>query len=483
MTNPFPQSPDFVGFNEPSRIECDINDLVVEGKIPDEIDGTWYRLTPDPMYPPLLGNDILFAGDGAISMFRFKNGRVDYKTRYVMTDRLKNDMAAGRSLYGLYRNPYTDDPSVEGTLRGVANTTPVLHGGKLLALKEDSLPMEVDPNTLETKGWVNYDGKLRTETFTAHPRVDFDSGEMFFFGYEAGGLATRDISYGVVDANGRLIKEEWFEAPYVPWAHDFVVTQEHIIFPFFPTTADLERIKAGGCHWLWEPEQLTRIAIMPRNGTVKDLRWFTGPAVSAYHFMNGYTEGNKVYMDFSYAKTHQFPFVREASGIKEFDPADLQCPYVRWEFDLSKPGDGWEEYVLCPAVGDFPRIADKDHMKDYDVGYYINYDPNCGPPLMTGAAYFGFNCLTRMEVKSGKSTQFSLGPGTTVNEPIHVPSQQAGHEGYLIYVTDLHEEWKSDVLVLDAGNIEKGPLARIKLPLRLRNQVHGMWYSADKISG
>jgi len=49
-----------------------------------------------------------------VSLFRFENGHVDFKMRYVKTERWKAERAARRSLYGLYRNPFTDDRSVQG---------------------------------------------------------------------------------------------------------------------------------------------------------------------------------------------------------------------------------------------------------------------------------------------------------------------------------------------------------------------------------
>jgi Retinal pigment epithelial membrane protein/EF-hand domain pair len=36
---------------------------------------------------------------------------------------------------------------------------------------------------------------------------------------------------------------------------------------------------------------------MPRAGRVDQMRWFRAPACSVFHFINGYTEGNKVHMD------------------------------------------------------------------------------------------------------------------------------------------------------------------------------------------
>ena len=71
--------------------------------------------------------------------------------------------------------------------------------GKLFASKEDGLPYEIDPETLETLGRYDWDGRLKTQTVTAHPKVDPETGELLFFGYEAAGDATRDISFCVAD--------------------------------------------------------------------------------------------------------------------------------------------------------------------------------------------------------------------------------------------------------------------------------------------
>jgi carotenoid cleavage dioxygenase-like enzyme len=249
MTTPFPATPDFSGHNAPVRIECDLFDLEVIGTIPDEIHGTWFRSVPDPQFPPMLGDDTYLSGDGMVSAFRFEKGHVDYSIRYVQTERWKNERAARRSLHGLYRNPYTDDPSVRGKGRGAANTTPVFHGGKLIATKEDSRGWELDPRTLKTIGEVSYDGRLRSETMTAHPRIDPETGELHFFGYEAGGLATTDVAYCVANKDGELVSEDWLKMPYCALMHDFAVTEDYVIFPCFPITANLERIKGGGAHW------------------------------------------------------------------------------------------------------------------------------------------------------------------------------------------------------------------------------------------
>ena len=62
----------------------------------------------------------------------------------------------------------------------------MFHHGKLLALKEDSPPVVLDPDTLETiDDYYTFGGKLTSLTFTAHPKIDSETGEMIAFGYEA----------------------------------------------------------------------------------------------------------------------------------------------------------------------------------------------------------------------------------------------------------------------------------------------------------
>lgn len=473
MTEPFPAANAFTGHNAPARIECDIFDLEVQGRIPDEISGVWYRSVPDPQYPPRLGDDIYLSGDGMVSSFRFDSGHVDFRMRYVRTERWRNERAARRSLYGLYRNPFTDDPLVRGQGRGVANTTPLYHAGRLLALKEDARAWELDPVTLETRGEWDYGGKLRSQTMTAHPRLDFETQHLYFFGYEAGGLATRDVAYCIADPQGELIREQWFEAPYCAFMHDFVVTRQHAIFPCFPVTADLERLRTGGPHWVWQPELGTRVGIMPRDGDVAQMRWFNGPLCSGFHFVNAFTMGSRVYVDVSVTDVPVFPFIRADSGMK-VEQHELQGALERWMFDLEGPSECLERRVLATA-GDLPRVANKDAMRDYEVFYYNLYSPAVGPPINTGAVGPGFNALARVEVQSGRTSTLLLEHDETLQEAVHIPSKTRGHEGYLAFVVDLHGSNLSEVRLIEARDPREPPLARVQVPLRLRSGVHGTW--------
>lgn len=168
MSIPFPQTPEFSGaLYTPSRVEAEVFDLEIEGILPASICGTFFQVAPDPQYPPMLGNDIFFNGDGVVSRFNFANGKVSMRRRYVKTDRLLAQRREGRSLNGVYRNVYTNDP-LAAKNNTTANTTVIPHNGVLLALKEDALPWAMDLETLETLGEWSFDGQIKAATFTAH---------------------------------------------------------------------------------------------------------------------------------------------------------------------------------------------------------------------------------------------------------------------------------------------------------------------------
>ncbi|HBK17047.1 MAG TPA: carotenoid oxygenase, partial [Gammaproteobacteria bacterium] len=67
-------------------------------------------------------------------------------------------------------------------------------------------------------------GKLRGP-MTAHPKIDHETGEMLFFGYNAEGGISEAMTFNVVDGKGNLIRSESFKAPYAAMVHDFMVTK------------------------------------------------------------------------------------------------------------------------------------------------------------------------------------------------------------------------------------------------------------------
>ncbi len=111
----FPNTVQFNALNRPVRLEVAIRNLDVEGTIPAEIEGAFFRAVPDPAHPPLFDDDIALSGDGMVSRFLIENGHVDYDIRYVHTARYVAERKARKALFGRYRNPFTDRAGSEGS--------------------------------------------------------------------------------------------------------------------------------------------------------------------------------------------------------------------------------------------------------------------------------------------------------------------------------------------------------------------------------
>ena len=315
---------------------------------------------------------------------------------------------------------------------------------------------------------------------------------MFFFGYQAGGLCTLDVAYGIADAEGNLTSEQWFEQPYCSTIHDFVITEKYAIFPIFPTLADLDRLKEGGAHWAHDQDKPSYVGIMPRYGDVKDLKWIEGPiGVSSFHEVNAYDDGDLVHIDLCLSDTNAFPFMREAGGISR-QQQEIGGALTRWTIDMAKDEPGIEQRPLGPP-GDLPRLADADQGKPYNRAWYLSMNPQAkGPPMLGGPVGMNFNALVRIEPGNGRLTMMEVPPGAAISEPAHIPSSDEGHGGWLLTVIDVPNgppgqaaphDYESELWIVAADEIEKGPVAKVKSGLALRSQVHGTWVNRAKLEG
>lgn len=483
MTREFPKVPTFSGFEAPVRADADIFDLEIAGTVPPEIAGTYYRCGPEFQYPPFRNNGVFIDGDGVVSMFRIENGYVDFKTRFVRTERFLAERAARRSLFGGYRNPYLDDPSVAGIERGTSNTSVVWHAGRLFALKEDSRPMEIDPDTLETLGRWDWGGKLASRTATAHPEIDPQSGVLYMHGFHSKGGISPEIAYWIVDADGNLVREMIVEPPYSSMIHDIALTNEHVIFPVMPTTPDEERMKAGGPIFQWDDTLDTYLGVMRRDGNGSDIRWFKGPAQWMYHIMNAWTAGNKISIDCCVSEIQSFPFFSDIHG-KPYDPERAKPHLTRWTIDLDGL-DTFDSEKIFTLQCEYPRIDDRSQMSQYTQGFLLFTDPDHEAEETTRRSGQAFNTIGRLDMsKKTLVDSWYCGPRSAPMEPQFVPRSPdaAEGDGWILMVVGRYAESRSDLVILDAQDLAAGPVAIAKLPLRARAAFHGCWVPTSELA-
>ena len=460
----FPDIELYRGWGEPLRTECDIRGLeLTQGAIPNGLEGALYKVGADRQYPSGRTDDIFIDGEGMIHMFRFKDNQVDYVSRWVHTERYKRQKAAKRKLFGRYRNRYTNDPSVAGVHMGTGNTTAMFHAGRLYALKEDDLPHRIDPDTLDTIGRDDLGGAVQAQCLSAHPKVDPVTDELFTFSYQARGDATRDIVFYKFGPDRKLLTEIWFEMPYAACVHDFAITDEWIVFAFFPLITDLDVNKTSNPKNQWNPDKEVHVALVPRNGTARDIRWFKMPAASAGHMMNAHREGTKVHLDVCLYEGNCFPFFTTPAG--EVTP--MVPPFLtRLTFDLADHERRIEKRRLLATSCEMPRTDDRYQGQPYRHGYVI---AGRGPDGSSGTGH--------LDVQTGAFEMWSPGPGDSVQEAQFVPRapDSAEGDGWLLVPVSRVSRMRSDLVILDARNVAAGPVATLRIPVRVRATFHGTW--------
>jgi len=449
----------------PIHAEYDEPALRIVGELPRGLAGTLYRNGPNPQFAPV---DPLrhhwFVGDGMVHAFTLGEGRASYRNRWVRTDKWRAEHAAGRALVPGFGGPAVNGAEIPNT--GVANTNIVWHGGRLLALEEAHLPFELDPATLETRGVQTFDGALQGR-FTAHPKIDPETGELVFFGYSVDGPFSTGMSWGAVGRDGRVTRVEHFQAPYSSMVHDFAVTADHVVFPVLPLSGSMARARAGQNPYAWEPELGGYVGVMRRDAGVASLRWFRAENCYVFHVLNAWDEGGRILVDvIQYDEAPLFP---RADG-RPADPAAQRGRLVRWTIDPAAGTDAFGRAQLDEMSGEFPRLDERRAGLPNRFGTFV------GESRSEGLA----DTVVWLDLTAGRRAAYTVSAGDALSEPVFVPrsSDAAEGDGWLLAVAWRGAESRSDLLVLDTSGIEKGPVATVRLPHRVPFGFHGNWVGA-----
>ncbi|OBS25968.1 hypothetical protein FPOA_06500 [Fusarium poae] len=486
LTGKWPQALDLAGSNLPCRLEGEVGDLIVLGQIPSGIDGTFYRVMCDPFVPPH-PNNVPIDGDGNVSAFRIRNGRVDMKLKYIETERYKLERRANKSLFGLYRNPFTHHPCVRAAVDSTANTNLVYWANKLLALKEVALPYSLDPDTLETLSYNPFGGQVKAKTFTAHPKIDPYTDELVVFGYEAKGLATTDIVVYSLDKAGVKHDEQWIQAPWCAFIHDCAITRNWIILVLWPFEANMARIREGKQHWAWNYDRPATFIVVPRRkNTCLPTGWNEGEyrTYSWKNCMPIHTAGAWEDMDgslhFESSRVHDnaFPFFPPDDG--RMPAPDAKADFVRWKIDLNQSNGTTisDPIVILDVPSEFPRIDERFMTSRYEYLFLNVFIPDKSDGGKN--IFHGLNGLAMHSHKTGETRWFYAGDDSLVQEPIFIPRTPTSPEGdgWVITMVERRGLNRNDLVVLDTREFEK-PIAIVQLPLHVKAQIHGNWIDAS----
>jgi all-trans-8'-apo-beta-carotenal 15,15'-oxygenase len=451
---------------------ADGHDYTIEdiaGRIPDQLRGTLYR--NGPSRNEIAGSPFahLFDGDGMLSQFTFADGEVRYRNRFIATNHYLGERSAteprsrgfgaqraGGALANAFRMPTASNP---------ANTSVVLHAGNLLALWEGGHPWRLDPDSLQTLGEEDFDGRLkRAHAFSAHPKLDPATGELFNFGIQYG-PRTRIRTYRV-DRGGRLHYLQPVTLPYPVLNHDFALTAKYMVFVIDPLVLRMTRFLTGFSSFdrsfEWDPSRATRIILVPRDGGKP--RVAECDPFFHFHISNAFQDGPDTVIDL--CRYEDYAIGELLRNFK--DETELSAHSSLWRLRVG-PSGTVEQHELCPCQAEFPQL-DLERTGIRNRYTYLAARPS-------GAGYP--TAVVKVDNGTGRHWSFDLGTGFGMGEPIFVPrpSRHGEDDGWLLALVYDGRGHRSDLYVLDARDLESEPIAVARLSHHVPYGFHGTFSS------
>ena len=323
-------------------------------------------------------------------------------------------------------------------------------------------PVELDPRTLATRCTTNYEGALRDGTFTAHPKIDPETGEMLGFRYSA---VQPYVIYYEISADGKVTREVPIDAPFPSMVHDFITTREHVIFPIFPATLRLER------------------------AATRRERARLGAGARLAHRRDAAKRRNR-----RRRLAADRPVLRLPPD-ERLRPKGVGSSRTSRATRAADSGRGAEDGDRrhgrdAPPLDARPRRAHGRRTRRATTDPASSRASTSGVPGSpyrygfagcSGGLGGGFSSVIRYDVQSGKSVGARLrcglrGVGADLRAALR---ERAGRAGLRAHAScTAAETGRSDLAILDAENLDRAPLALAHLPHRVPAGFHGNWRRA-----
>ena len=428
------------------------NNLRVEGTIPRRLNGTMFRTAPGESERFGVNFNHLFDGDAFLTAWQFQNGKASLRARFLPTPQRVIEQKTGKMIYAEFG---TNPPQESRGGKNQPSVNVIEWNGKLLGLSEGGLPTAINPNTFDYEGEVDFNGALpKNLTFTAHPRIDPKTGDLFAWGFEKDGKGDIHIYHierktGTAKLLYKMSPDGFF------MIHDALLTENYFILIVPPMKYDMSDLMLGNAATMGEAVKFfenepTKLFAFPRdnqNGTAKPIE-ITLPSQMVFHYGNAFeTADGKIVFETVWGKNGQLLRVldnwkREQfsdAGLKDLLSQSLQQVTV----DLkSKKLVGTRD--LAQKV-EFPRYDSRltgqksQFLYAAERGYHENA------------------AIVRVDLQTGKTLKANAGNFRTFGEPVFVPETAAivnEERGFILaqgYDSDKNESFME---IRDAQTLE-----------------------------
>ena len=449
---------------ETDQLQCTAR---IEGRLPGELQGSFYRNGPAVHERFGLRYRHVFDGDGMVQAFRFDGRGVSHRARVLATPKLVRETEAGRRLFPGFATPVDDGAPVRRADDiNTANISVLDHHGELLALWEGGSASVLDRESLQWKGFKVWGEGLAGLPFTAHPKVEPD-GTLWAFGYNL--VPVRALVLYHIAADGTVVKAQALDPGPLGMVHDFVVTARHLVIVIPPLVYEPSHEGELLDALAWRPSLGTRALVVDKND-FSARRWVQLPAAFGFHHGNGW---------------------EDAGGVIRYDHCVADDPtlmtgtmrgLMRGVFERESP-ERYTRFTLYPdgradvegtnEEAEFPRIAPAVTGRRNRYVYTIGVSSQ-------GLSGWRLRRVVKRDLESGTMQSFDYGPGVIAEEHVFVPRRAAQREddGWLVGPFLDYTRGLTGIAIFDARYVADGSVARAWLDYPLPLAFHGQFSPA-----
>ncbi|AFY78205.1 lignostilbene-alpha,beta-dioxygenase-like enzyme [Pleurocapsa sp. PCC 7327] len=447
---------------------------VLYGKIPQGLRGSFYRNGPGRLERGGMRVGHWFDGDGAVLAIHFTDAGASGVYRYVQTKGYQKETAANKFLFPNYgmKAPGAFWTQWGKEFKNCANTSVMALPNKLLALWEGGNPYALNLQTLETIGTDNLSSLNKSDPFSAHPKIDPQTGAIYNFGVVAELNATLNLYQS--NSTGKIVKKTATQLEGVPLIHDFVMAGQYLIFfvspvriNFLPPALGLSSFSDA---MQWKPELGTQVLVFDRNTLSLVSRGEADPWFQ-WHFGNGYTDtdGSLVivvarYRDF---QTNQ--------NLKEVATGKIETPAkaTLWQISLNpQTGKVISTEEVLDKECEFPTVAPHQVGQPWRYSYLSTHRDGAN------SAEELFGAIARFDRKTSNLSIADPGENCYPSEPIFVPNGPNSEEGWVLTVVYDGNSDTSEVRIYRCDRLEDEPICCLGLPSVVPHGFHGTWKPA-----
>ncbi|MDJ0660388.1 MAG: carotenoid oxygenase family protein [Crocosphaera sp.] len=444
---------------------------ILSGEIPDGLRGTLYRNGPARLERGSQKVGHWFDGDGAILAIYLTEEGAEATYRYVQTKGYQNEAEANQFLYPNYGmtvpGPFWKTWGKE--VKNAANTSVLALPEKLLALWEGGNPYALDLDDLETQGLDNLANLTEKQPFSAHPKIDPKTGNIYNFGISLGAKVTLHLYTS--DATGKVIQKSDYSLEGLRLVHDFALAGSYIVFfvppirvKLLPTALGLSSLSEA---MEWKPKLGTDILIFDRDSLSLVSKGKANPWFQ-WHYSNGYVNqaGNIIieYVRYTDFATNQ--------NLKEVATGNIKTPAkgTLWEVEIDpKTAKVIREEQLLDRGSDFPIVPSHQTGQNWRYTYLSVHRDNADLSQEI------FGAIARYDRKLKKITVADMGENRYPSEPIFVPNHPNSEQGWVLTVVYDGHNHHSELRIYDSEGLENSPLCRLGLPNVIPMGFHGIW--------